>query len=192
MTRAPRILTVAAAIAASIACGSTSSNTVAGPSPAKCELTATNSTPSFSASGGQGAIAVLAARECVWTAAAQVSWVALMPPAEGQGESTLKYNVQTNPSGLPRRGAINVAGQTRGGRPGRCGVPVHPRPHAGAAWRRADVRQRERAGADRLRVDGCDGRRLVVGHAGRAGERARTRHPSCVRRTQARDASARC
>jgi hypothetical protein len=111
MTRAPRILTVAAALAASIACGSTSSNTVAGPSPAKCELTATNSTPSFSASGGQGAIAVLAARECVWTAAAQVSWVALMPPAEGQGESTLKYNVQTNPSGLPRRGAINVAGQ---------------------------------------------------------------------------------
>jgi hypothetical protein len=111
MTRACRILTVATAIAASTACGSTSSSTVAGPSPAKCELTATNSTPNFSASGGQGTIAVLAARECVWTAAAQVSWVALLPPIEGQGESTLKYNVQTNPSGLPRRGSVNVAGQ---------------------------------------------------------------------------------
>jgi len=110
MTGAPRILTAAIAVAASIACGSTSSSTVAGPSPAKCELTATNSTPTFTASGGQGVVAVLAARECVWTAAAQVSWVALMPPAEGQGEATLKYNVQTNPSGLPRRGTINVAG----------------------------------------------------------------------------------
>jgi hypothetical protein len=111
MTRVSRILTAAIAIATSIACGSTSSTTVAGPSPAKCELTATNSTPNFSASGGQGAIAVLAARECVWTAAAQVSWVALMPPIEGQGESTLKYSVQTNSSGLPRRGSVNVAGQ---------------------------------------------------------------------------------
>jgi Domain of unknown function (DUF5666)/Putative binding domain, N-terminal len=111
MTRALRILTAVIAIAASSACGSTSSNTVAGPSPAKCELTATNSTPNFTASGGQGAIAVLAARECVWTAAAQVGWVALMPPMEGQGEATLKYNVQTNPSGVPRRGTINVAGQ---------------------------------------------------------------------------------
>ena len=73
-------------------------------SPAKCELTATNSTPEFQRVWRSGRIAVLAARECVWTAAAQVSWVALMPPAEGQGESTLKYNVQTNPSGLPRRG----------------------------------------------------------------------------------------
>lgn len=111
MTRASRTLTAALAIAASISCGSTSSTTVAGPSPAKCQLTATNSTPSFTASGGQGAIAVLADRECVWTAAAQVSWVALMPPVEGQGESTLRYNVQTNPSGLPRRGSVNVAGQ---------------------------------------------------------------------------------
>jgi hypothetical protein len=177
MTRAPRILTVAAALAASIACGSTSSNTVAGPSPAKCELTATNSTPSFSASGGQGAIAVLAARECVWTAAAQVSWVALMPPAEGQGESTLKYNVQTNPSGLPRRGAINVAGQiVEVGQAGAtCRFTLDPtRAQLGAELTSVNV-------TDRLRVDGCDGRRLVVGHPGRAGERAGTRHPSCAR-----------
>ena len=141
MTRAPRILTAAVAIAASIGCGSTSSNTVAGPSPAKCELTATNNTPTFTASGGQGAIAVLAARECVWTAAAQVSWVALMPPAEGQGESTLKYNVQTNPSGLPRRGSINVAGHM---------VEVG---QAGAACRFSLDRNRAQIGAEVTSVD---------------------------------------
>jgi hypothetical protein len=111
MPRALSILTAAVALAAAIACGSTSSTTVAGPSPAKCQLTATNSTPNFTATGGQGAIVVQAARECAWTAAAQVNWVALMPPMDGQGDSTLKYNVQPNPSGLPRQGTVNVAGQ---------------------------------------------------------------------------------
>jgi hypothetical protein len=104
-------LVVALAITSTVACGKTSSTTVAGPSPAKCQLSATNSTPSFSASGGQGSIAVQAARECAWTAAAQADWVTLVPPAQGQGDSTLKYTVQPNPSGLPRRAAVNVAGQ---------------------------------------------------------------------------------
>jgi hypothetical protein len=111
MRRALYLLTVAVAIAASIGCGSTSSNTTTGPSPAKCQLTATNTTPNFSASGGSGAIAVEAPRECTWSAAAQVNWVALSPPMQGQGDSTLKYTVQTNPSGLPRSGSVNVAGQ---------------------------------------------------------------------------------
>ena len=110
MLRALRILTAAAFIAAAIACGSTSSTTVAGPSPAKCQLTATNNTPNFTSTGGQGAIVVQAERECAWTAAAQVTWVALAPPMNGQGDATLKYNVQANPSGLPRRGSVNVAG----------------------------------------------------------------------------------
>jgi len=111
MPRALTVLTLAVAIAAAAACGSTSSSTVAGPSPAKCQLSANNSTPNFTATGGQGAIVVQAARECAWTAASQVNWVALMPPTDGQGDSTLKYNVQSNPSALPRRGTVNVAGQ---------------------------------------------------------------------------------
>ena len=111
MPRALTVLTLAVAIAAAAACGSTSSSTVAGPSPAKCQLSANNSTPNFTATGGQGAIVVQAARECAWTAASQVNWVALMPPTDGQGDSTLKYNVQPNPSALPRRGTVNVAGQ---------------------------------------------------------------------------------
>ena len=81
---------LALATAAAVACGSTSSNTVAGPSPAKCQLTATNSTPSFKSPGGSGTINVVAARECAWSAAAQVSWLALAPPTDGQGEGTLE------------------------------------------------------------------------------------------------------
>jgi hypothetical protein len=112
MCRALTTITLALATAAGVACGSTSSNTVAGPSPAKCQLTATNSTPSFKSSGGSGTINVVAARECAWSAAAQVSWLALTPPTDGQGEATLKYMVQANPSGVPRRGSVNVGGQS--------------------------------------------------------------------------------
>jgi hypothetical protein len=111
MLRALTTVTLAFATAAAVACGSTSSNTVAGPSPAKCQLSATNSTPTFKSPGGTGTIAVVAARECAWSAAAQVNWVGLMPPTDGQGEATLKYAVQPNPSGLPRRGLVNVGGQ---------------------------------------------------------------------------------
>ena len=91
MCRALTTITLALATAAAAACGSTTSNSVAGPSPAKCQLTATNSTPSFNSSGGSGTINVVAARECAWSAAVQVSWLALAPPTDGQGEATLKY-----------------------------------------------------------------------------------------------------
>jgi hypothetical protein len=111
MRRALTSITLALATAAAAACGSTSSNTVAGPSPAKCQLTATNSTPSFKSPGGAGTINVMAARECAWSAAAQVSWLMLSPPTDGQGEATLKYTVQANSSGVPRRGSVNVGGQ---------------------------------------------------------------------------------
>ena len=111
MRRALTTITLALATAAAVACGSTSSNTVAGPSPAKCQLTATNSTPSFKSPGGSGTINVVAARECAWSAAAQVSWLALAPPTDGQGEGTLESSVQANPSGVPRRGSVNVGGQ---------------------------------------------------------------------------------
>ena len=111
MRRALTTIALALATAAAAACGSTSSNTVAGPSPAKCQLTATTSTPSFKSSGGTGTISVVAARECAWSAAVQVSWLALTPPTDGQGEATLRYTVQANSSGVPRRGSVNVGGQ---------------------------------------------------------------------------------
>jgi uncharacterized protein DUF5666/all-beta uncharacterized protein len=111
MRRPLTITVLALATAAAAACGSTNSNTVAGPSPAKCQLTATNSTPSFKSPGGVGTINVVAARECAWSAAPQVSWLTLTPPTDGQGEATLKYTVQANSSGVPRRGSVNVGGQ---------------------------------------------------------------------------------
>jgi hypothetical protein len=93
------------------ACGGTSSSTVAGPSPVKCQVTASNGTPAFEAPGGAGTVTVQAARECTWSAAAQAAWIAITPPTEGQGDGTLRYSVQANPAGTPRNGAINLNGQ---------------------------------------------------------------------------------
>ena len=97
--------------AITIACGGTSSSTVAGPSPVKCQVAASNGTPAFEAAGGTGTVTVQAARECTWSAAAQAAWIAIAPPTEGQGDGTLKYNVQANPAGTPRNGFINLNGQ---------------------------------------------------------------------------------
>lgn len=85
---------------------------MAGPSPAKCQVSASNATPNFPADGGTGNIVVQAARECAWSAAAQAGWIAIVPPNEGQGEATLKYSVQANPAGIPRSGTIAVGGQS--------------------------------------------------------------------------------
>ena len=97
--------------AITIACGGTSSSTIAGPSPVKCQVSASNAPPAFEAAGGSGTVTVQAARECTWSAAAQAAWIAIAPPTEGQGDGTLKYNVQANPAGTPRTGSINLNGQ---------------------------------------------------------------------------------
>jgi len=101
----------AAALLLSLACGSTSSTTSAGPSPAKCQVSASNTTPTFKSVGGEGAIAVQAARECGWSATANAPWIAL-GASEGRGDMSLKYTVQANAAGLPRRASVLVSGQT--------------------------------------------------------------------------------
>jgi Viral BACON domain len=106
-----RLVTLVLLSAITMACGSTSTSTVAGPSPVKCQVTASNATPAFEATGGTGAVSVQAARECTWSAAAQAGWIAITPPTEGQGDGTLRYSVQANPAGTPRQGGINLNGQ---------------------------------------------------------------------------------
>jgi hypothetical protein len=110
MGRASMVAAAFAVTLSIVACGSTSSSTVAGPTPVRCQLAATNSTPTFDASGGAGAVAVTAARECAWTGAAQAEWIALVQPTSGQGDGTLSYRVQPNPAGIARRGGIDVGG----------------------------------------------------------------------------------
>jgi len=105
-----RRLLLIVATASATACGSTSSNTAAGPSPAKCSVTVATEAAPFPATGGNGAITISAARECSWSAVPQGDWIALAQPANGRGDATLGYTVQPNPAGTPRKGAIDVSG----------------------------------------------------------------------------------
>jgi hypothetical protein len=110
MDRVPMFVAAIVTVLTTTGCGSTSSSTVAGPTPVRCQLAATNNTPTFNASGGSGAVVVNAARECAWTGAAQATWIALEQPTGGQGDGTLSYRVHANPAGIPRRGSIDVGG----------------------------------------------------------------------------------
>ena len=181
MTRAPRILTAAVAIAASIGCGSTSSNTVAGPSPAKCELTATNNTPSFHRvwRSGRNCRAGRPRMRVDGRGAGELGCADAARGGPGRVHAEIQRAdepLRASAAGIDQRGGAHGRG-----RPGGRGVPVRSRSQPGADWCRGDVGRRERAGADGLRVDRCDGCRLAVRDAGRAGKRARAGHHSCAR-----------
>jgi hypothetical protein len=66
----------------------------------------------FTASGGNGTLAVAAARECSWAAAAQADWIRLTAPVEGQGDGSVAYTVLPNPQAVARRAAVVVGGQS--------------------------------------------------------------------------------
>jgi hypothetical protein len=105
-----RTLLLIVATASATACGSTSSNTAAGPSPAKCSVTVTTEAAPFPPTGGNGTVAIGAARECSWAATPQADWIALAQPANGRGDAALAYTVQPNLAGTPRKGGIDVSG----------------------------------------------------------------------------------
>ena len=93
------------------ACGSTSTETVTGPSAPKCTVSLAGPEASIGASGGPGVVTVTTQPECVWTATAEASWITELAPAEGQGSGQVQFQAAANPAGTPRNGAINVNGQ---------------------------------------------------------------------------------
>jgi hypothetical protein len=95
--------------ACTAACGSTSSSTVTGPSPAKCAVTTSPATSSFAAAGGAGTVTVSAARECGWTGSSQAAWIVLAEPTSGRGDGTLRYTVTANDAGSARRGSVTIS-----------------------------------------------------------------------------------
>jgi hypothetical protein len=94
------------AVTTSIACGSTSTSTNVGPTPVRCAVAATPNPSTFPAAGGNGNLVVSAARECSWSASSQAAWISLVPPTEGQGDGSIRYNVAANPTAIARRGTL--------------------------------------------------------------------------------------
>jgi hypothetical protein len=71
-------------------------------------VSATPAASSFSASGGSGAVAVAAARECGWTGSSQVGWIVLSEPTSGRGDGRLQYTVTANEAASARRGSLTI------------------------------------------------------------------------------------
>ena len=91
------------------ACGS-STHSVTGPSTVKCAVNAAANPASFSASGGNGTLAVATNRECQWNAAPSGAWIQL-DNSSGQGEGSVAFKVTSNGDPVARRGTINVGDQ---------------------------------------------------------------------------------
>ena len=105
-------LPIVIAFATSIACGSTSSSTSVGPTPARCAVSAASNPSTFPHGGGSGNLVVSAERECSWAASSQSAWITLGAPTQGQGDGTVQYTVAPNPQGATRQGTLVVGGQS--------------------------------------------------------------------------------
>ena len=77
-----------------------------------CTYALNSISQSVSVDGGGGSVGVTAGITCAWTAVPQVAWISITAGASGSGAGTVSYSVQPNPGGVPRSGAITIAGQT--------------------------------------------------------------------------------
>ena len=94
-----------------VACGSSATTTVTGPTAARCQASITNSSPSFGPAGGTGEVKIAVARECGWTASSPSPWVAITAGGEGQGDGTVTYRVNANADPIARKAAIVIGEQ---------------------------------------------------------------------------------
>jgi hypothetical protein len=64
----------------------------------------------FAPGGGGGAVQLLTASGCSWTASDSESWIHISSARSGIGPNLIKFVADSNP-GPERRGTINVEGQ---------------------------------------------------------------------------------
>ena len=81
------------------------------PTNARCAVSVQASAATIGSGGGTGAIAVETARECQWTATAEVPWLTLMSSTSGQGAGSLPFSAAPNRTTATRVGGIAVNGQ---------------------------------------------------------------------------------
>jgi hypothetical protein len=86
-------------------------SSVVEPTSEKCQdqIAVTPPASAFGPSGGEGALAVSASRDCTWSARSDASWIELEGPSHGQGTATVPYQVDVNVTPVARRGAVMLA-----------------------------------------------------------------------------------
>lgn len=106
--RIPGLLLSTALLPLIVACGASSSTSVTAPTTTRCGVSAQTSQTTIGAAGGTGAISVDTARECQWTATAEVPWLSVMAGGTGQGAGSVTFSAGANASTSTRLGSIII------------------------------------------------------------------------------------
>src|SRR6266850_129310 len=98
--------------AATSACHSAQTSVTGPTADTKCQVSASSTPESFTATGGTGAVTIAAARDCTWSIATTTTWMTIGGDRSGQGEASISYSVAANPAPVARSGSIVVGSQT--------------------------------------------------------------------------------
>jgi hypothetical protein len=92
-----------------------------------CSASISPASQSIGSNGGAGAsIVVTIAAGCAWTATTSDTWITVAPPAGGNGNGTVNFNVAAT-TGPARTGTMTIAGQTLTvNQAGACALSVSP------------------------------------------------------------------
>jgi uncharacterized protein (TIGR03437 family) len=75
-------------------------------------LTLSQTTQSFTATGGSGSVAVTAQGGCTWTAASNAGFITITSGSSGAGNGTVNFTVAANTSQNARAGTLTIGAQT--------------------------------------------------------------------------------
>src|SRR5262245_39427936 len=109
-----RLFGACAVLSLAAACsGHSSSIEVTAPTAVKCEVAVANEMSGAAPPAGMSStIAVTTTRDCTWTAASAVSWIAITSGSSGQGSGAVSYRVSANADPLQRQGTVDVNSKT--------------------------------------------------------------------------------
>ncbi len=80
--------------------------------PPLCTYSISPTSQTFTASGGNGSVAVTAGTGCSWTATSNVTWITITSGGSGTGNGTVNYSVAAYTGTTTRTGTVTIAGQT--------------------------------------------------------------------------------
>ncbi len=79
---------------------------------AACIYSIDPTTRNLDAAGGSGQVAVTTTTGCQWTAARNVSWIAITSGSSGTGNGSVTYSVDANTTASSRTGIVTIADRT--------------------------------------------------------------------------------
>lgn len=82
---------------------------ITGPGEVSCSVTAATPQQALSANGDRVSLSITAARDCLWSANANASWLQVTP-AEGQGAGAVVATAASNPGSDPRIATVSING----------------------------------------------------------------------------------